>query len=223
MVHPVVMVEFHQEGSPNNEATLSSSCILFVFSEGPFPIMSPLLDMQERVNSSTEKTTRNHDIIDVEENNNVNEAAIAISPGEALGQALSSMSLSSPPPTIPPSDPSPRQCRPRRGEGRARCRERRRGKDSPTEAAVKEVSMKNAVMMLNEMFPPPNAAAYRVTSMSGAPNNPTFSMVGCQHSIPSTVATLSLTPVSPRSALSWARTSPAPAAARRRPSWPPPR
>ena len=153
--------------------------------------MSPL-DIQERVNSSKEKTGRNNDIIDVEENNNVKEAAVASSPGEALSQALSSLSLSPPsmsssslslpssPSLSSPPPPSPRQCRPRRGEGRARCRERRRGKDSPTEATVKEVSMKNAVMMLNEMFPPPNAAAYRVTSMSGAPNNPTFSMVSYQ-------------------------------------------
>ena len=39
--------------------------------------------------------------------------------------------------------------------------------------------MKNAVMMLNEMFPPPGAAQYKVLSMTGAPNNPTFSMVCC--------------------------------------------
>jgi len=40
----------------------------------------------------------------------------------------------------------------------------------------KDVPMKNAVMMLNEMFPPPSAPQYRVTSMTGTPNNPTFSM-----------------------------------------------
>ena len=39
--------------------------------------------------------------------------------------------------------------------------------------------MKNAVMMLNEMFPPPAAAQYKVLSMTGAPNNPTFLMVCC--------------------------------------------
>jgi hypothetical protein len=39
--------------------------------------------------------------------------------------------------------------------------------------------MKNAVMMLNEMFPPPGAATYRVMSMTGAPNNPTFSILCC--------------------------------------------
>lgn len=39
--------------------------------------------------------------------------------------------------------------------------------------------MKNAVMMLNEMFPPPSAAQYKVLSMTGAPNNPTFSLVCC--------------------------------------------
>ena len=39
--------------------------------------------------------------------------------------------------------------------------------------------MKNAVMMLNEMFPPPGAAQYKVLSMTGAPNNPTFLMVCC--------------------------------------------
>jgi len=36
--------------------------------------------------------------------------------------------------------------------------------------------MKNAVMMLNEMFPPPGAPQYKVVSMSGTPNNPTFEM-----------------------------------------------
>ena len=36
--------------------------------------------------------------------------------------------------------------------------------------------MKNAVMMLNEMFPPPGAPQYKVISMSGTPNNPTFEM-----------------------------------------------
>ena len=36
--------------------------------------------------------------------------------------------------------------------------------------------MKNAVMMLNEMFPPPGAPQYKVMSMSGTPNNPTFEM-----------------------------------------------
>ena len=39
--------------------------------------------------------------------------------------------------------------------------------------------MKNAVMMLNEMFPPPSAPQYKVTSQTGPPNNPTFSMVCC--------------------------------------------
>ena len=48
-----------------------------------------------------------------------------------------------------------------------------------SDKAPKEVLMKNAVMMLNEMFPPPNAAQYRVTSMSGSPNNPVFTMVCC--------------------------------------------
>ena len=33
--------------------------------------------------------------------------------------------------------------------------------------------------MLNEMFPPPRAPQYKVTSQTGPPNNPTFSMVCC--------------------------------------------
>ena len=41
----------------------------------------------------------------------------------------------------------------------------------------KSISMKNAVMMLNELFPPPGAPQYRVVSMSGSPNNPTFEIV----------------------------------------------
>ena len=41
----------------------------------------------------------------------------------------------------------------------------------------KPVQIKNAVMMLNEMFPPPKAPQYKVTSQTGPPNNPTFSMV----------------------------------------------
>ena len=41
----------------------------------------------------------------------------------------------------------------------------------------KDVAMKNAVMMLNEMFPPPSAPQYKVTSMTGTPNNPTFTMI----------------------------------------------
>lgn len=43
----------------------------------------------------------------------------------------------------------------------------------------KPVQLKNAVMMLNEMFPPPRAPQYKVTSQTGPPNNPTFSMVCC--------------------------------------------
>ena len=31
--------------------------------------------------------------------------------------------------------------------------------------------------MLNEMFPPPKAPQYKVTSQTGPPNNPTFTMV----------------------------------------------
>ena len=41
------------------------------------------------------------------------------------------------------------------------------------------VPIKNAVMMLNELYPPPNAPQYRVTSQTGPPNNPTFTMVCC--------------------------------------------
>ena len=39
------------------------------------------------------------------------------------------------------------------------------------------VPIKNAVMMLNELFPPPKAPQYKVTSQTGPPNNPTFTMV----------------------------------------------
>ena len=39
------------------------------------------------------------------------------------------------------------------------------------------VPIKNAVMMLNELYPPPSAPQYKVTSQTGPPNNPTFSMV----------------------------------------------
>jgi len=42
---------------------------------------------------------------------------------------------------------------------------------------LKQIPIKNAVMMLNEMFPPPKAPQYKVTSQTGPPNNPTFSMV----------------------------------------------
>ena len=65
------------------------------------------------------------------------------------------------------------------GKGFRRGRDRRRGKSKPLSppAEPKEVPMKNAVMMLNEMFPPPGAAQYKVLSMKGCPNNPTFSMV----------------------------------------------
>lgn len=44
---------------------------------------------------------------------------------------------------------------------------------------LKPVQIKNAVMMLNEMFPPPKAPQYKVTSQTGPPNNPTFTMVCC--------------------------------------------
>ena len=67
------------------------------------------------------------------------------------------------------------------GQGFRRGRDRRKGKSKPLSpsppAEPKEVPMKNAVMMLNEMFPPPGAAQYKVLSMKGSPNNPTFSMV----------------------------------------------
>ena len=36
--------------------------------------------------------------------------------------------------------------------------------------------MKNAVMMLNEIFPPPGSPQYKILSMSGSQNNPTFEM-----------------------------------------------
>ena len=49
--------------------------------------------------------------------------------------------------------------------------------DQQSPPPAKTVSMKNAVMMLNEMFPPPDAPQYKVISMHGSPNNPTFEMV----------------------------------------------
>jgi len=52
----------------------------------------------------------------------------------------------------------------------------KKGQEDVTTIGPKEVAMKNAVMMLNEMFPPPGAPQYKVTSMTGTPNNPTFSM-----------------------------------------------
>eukprot|EP00092_Neocalanus_flemingeri_P022786 GFUD01024706.1.p1 GENE.GFUD01024706.1~~GFUD01024706.1.p1 ORF type:complete len:703 (+),score=193.42 GFUD01024706.1:51-2159(+) len=69
-------------------------------------------------------------------------------------------------------------------EGRSgkRVRDRLRGgrgkgkTEQVDQSSHKDVPMKNAVMMLNEMFPPPTAPQYRVTSMTGTPNNPTFSM-----------------------------------------------
>ena len=43
--------------------------------------------------------------------------------------------------------------------------------------AKKENSIKDAVTMLYELFPPPKAPQYKVTSQTGPPNNPTFTMV----------------------------------------------
>ena len=98
------------------------------------------------------------------------------SPSAALSSALSKVHISSPPP------PPPR-LRNKKGDGQGynRGRERRRGNKSKPDfpEQPKEVPMKNAVMMLNEMFPPPAAAQYKVLSMTGAPNNPTFIMVCC--------------------------------------------
>ena len=51
------------------------------------------------------------------------------------------------------------------------------GEDFMANLKGKPVQIKNAVMMLNEMFPPPKAPQYKVTSQTGPPNNPTFSMV----------------------------------------------
>jgi len=68
------------------------------------------------------------------------------------------------------------------GKNARRTRERTRGGKGKGKSvqvdqpSPKDVPMKNAVMMLNEMFPPPAAPQYRVTSMTGTPNNPTFSM-----------------------------------------------
>ena len=51
------------------------------------------------------------------------------------------------------------------------------GEDFMANLKGKPVQIKNAVMMLNEMFPPPKTPQYKVTSQTGPPNNPTFSMV----------------------------------------------
>ena len=62
-----------------------------------------------------------------------------------------------------------------------RVRRSNKHKDESKEVSSvpKDVAMNNAVMMLNEMFPPPRAPQYKVTSQTGPPNNPTFSMVCC--------------------------------------------
>ena len=44
------------------------------------------------------------------------------------------------------------------------------------EQLTKLVAVKNAVMMLNELFPPPFAAQYKVVSMAGSANNPIFTI-----------------------------------------------
>jgi len=59
-----------------------------------------------------------------------------------------------------------------RGTGGAGSQVPPRGTNPP-----RQVELKNAVMMLNEMFPPPLAPQYKVTCQSGPPNNPTFTMV----------------------------------------------
>ena len=109
----------------------------------------------------------------MEEINNPTEGRQPPSPSEDLSTALFKVHISSTPPRL----------RSKRGDGQGgynRGRERRRGKPKPASPEQpKEVPMKNAVMMLNEMFPPPGAAQYKVLSMTGAPNNPTFSMVCC--------------------------------------------
>jgi len=108
----------------------------------------------------------------VEENNNPSDGQRPkSSPSEALSSALSKVHISSPPPRL--------RSKREDGEGYNRGRERRRGKPKPVSPEPKEVPMKNAVMMLNEMFPPPGAAQYKVLSMTGAPNNPTFMMMCC--------------------------------------------
>ena len=68
-----------------------------------------------------------------------------------------------------------------RGRGGGHGREPRavasaRHRAEGAEQGLKNVTMKNAVMMLNEMFPPPGAPQYKVVSMTGTPNNPTFEM-----------------------------------------------
>ena len=63
-----------------------------------------------------------------------------------------------------------------RGSGSGQVVSSRWEKEKTDPTSPKDVPMKNAVMMLNEMFPPPAAPQYRVTSMTGTPNNLTFSM-----------------------------------------------
>ena len=91
-----------------------------------------------------------------------------------LSSELSKVHIT-PPSLVPPRFRNKRED----GQGFRRGRDRRKGKSKPLSppAEPKEVPMKNAVMMLNEMFPPPGAAQYKVLSMKGSPNNPTFSMV----------------------------------------------
>lgn len=64
----------------------------------------------------------------------------------------------------------------RNGRVRPRNEEAGRKKIEPEVPVPRPVPVKNAVMMLNEMFPPPHAPLYKVTSHTGPPNNPCFTM-----------------------------------------------
>jgi len=75
-----------------------------------------------------------------------------------------------------PKDSSLRHKRRIRGDKRRERRDKISSKSDMKFGEPKDVIMKNAVMMLNEMYPPPSAPQYRVISMTGTPNNPTFTM-----------------------------------------------
>ena len=128
-------------------------------------------EIQLRSRTATTEYRKPKSATNVEENNNPTDGdQQPPSPLADVSSELSKVHISPPP-----------RHRSKGGEGQGynRGRERRRGMSKPVSTEPKEVPMKNAVMMLNEMFPPPGAAQYKVLSMTGAPNNPTFSMVCC--------------------------------------------
>lgn len=113
-------------------------------------------DAEAQQSSSLDVTDVTKAVMSKMELNNIpNGSQQPLSPTEVLSTALSKVHISSHPPRL----------RSKRGDGQGgynRGRERRRSKTkhiSPEQP--KEVPMKNAVMMLNEMFPPPGANAIR--------------------------------------------------------------